>query len=189
MVSNGLNEYRLDCMNMNVVAKTLCWLSVGAATLSCHDEQVGWKGRLEARLVALDGAGVERTSFHADTDISFALNLVNVSSDTIDAGGYFDYCAVYNVDEFLLVYKRVSSPAQKWEPVAKAYVPPIFCAMVNLRLDIPPHSERSVCGMKWTTNTGNAPLGAGQYYTALSHLLEIDGKVLAVNLRLDFEIR
>ena len=150
--------------------KFLLGLTVAFSISNCTEDNVARVLHgLEARLVAYDESHVSRTSFNADTDITLILNLVNKSAGDIEAGAYWDYCSLYQVDEFLLVYRRSTSGvgAESWHPVGRAYVTPIYCATINIPVVVHPNSEVSVCGAKWSSNPGNSPLSAGKYDSAL----------------------
>jgi hypothetical protein len=157
----------------------------------CAEEEVGLADKLETRLVAYDEMNVERTSFSPGEDITLSLVLVNTSSQNVEAGTYFDYCSIYEQDEFLLLYRLTVSDTgvESWEPVGKPYAPPVYCATVALPVVVVANGEQIVCGFRWSNNPGNPPLGPGRYYTSLSHVEEIAGQVLDMDLRLDFEIQ
>jgi hypothetical protein len=159
---------------------------------NCSNEQdINTINTLDARLVAFDEAGVESTLFEANTNIRFALNLINDSNKQIEAGSYYDYCAIYSVEEFLLVYKWIKNDNGEdvWAPIGKAYVPPIACPTINIPVVIAAHGEATVCGMEWDTNPNNLPIGPGKYYTALTYTLELGDQSKQLNLRLDFEVQ
>jgi hypothetical protein len=62
---------------------------------------------LGARLVAYDEDGTERTVFEATTNITLGLSFINKSNDDIKGGTYYDFCDVYQSEEFLLIYKLI----------------------------------------------------------------------------------
>lgn len=84
---------------------------------------------LEAKLATLDEDGIEKTIFEAGTNVTLGVKLVNQSNEDIEAGGYFEYCDIYTIEEFLLVYKwmkKSENEEASWVPFGKAYVLPIY---------------------------------------------------------------
>lgn len=147
----------------------------------------------DAKLVAnIEGGEKEMTIFEENSDIRFYIKLTNSSDIEVEAGSYFDYCAIFNIKEYLLVYKwtkKDGDEKESWIPLGKAYVPPVNCPAINIPLTIPPNGETGVAGAYWSQNPNNLPLGKGKYYTALPYTLEIGGKSKNIDLKLEFEVR
>lgn len=145
---------------------------------------------LGARLVAYDEGGVERIKFAANTDIAFVLCLNNQADYAIDAGSYFDFCDVFQKDDFLLIYKLVQeeSGEEHWIPYGKPYQQPAPCPTIATKVIVPAHRETKVQGRAWNSVPNNPPFTAGKYYTAFSYTLELNGHSRKYDLKLEFEV-
>lgn len=157
----------------------------------CTDSQeVRPIDQLGARLVAYDENGIERTIFKANTNITFGLSLVNKSDHDIEAGSYYDYCNVYQKEDFLLIYKLMTQDngEEKWIAYGKPYQEPVACPTFSVAITVPASSEAKLHGGAWNSNPDNQPLTAGKYYTAFSFTLELDGQSRTHDLKLEFEV-
>ena len=150
----------------------------------------GSRRALGARLVAYDEGGTDRTKFEANTNIAFCLTLYNKSDQGIDAGSYFEFCDVYQKEDFLLIYKLVrdNNGKQNWMPYGKPYKEPIACPTINVRVIVPAGGETKVHGGAWNNVPDNLPFTAGKYYTAFSFDLAVDGQSRNHDLKLEFEV-
>jgi len=169
----------------------LLWAVLALFGSNCSDSQpVRSIDSLGARLVAYDEGGTERTKFEANTNISFALSFTNKSDQDIDAGSHFQFCDVYQEEEFLLIYKwvREDNGEENWMPYGKPYQEPVACPTINVPLIIPARSEAKVHGGTWNNVPDNLPFTAGKYYTAFSFDLELDGQSRKHDLKLEFEV-
>lgn len=148
---------------------------------------------IEAKLYATtkEANGSEKTVFEQNSDITMGLKLINTSNVAIEAGDLFSYCAVYEIEEFLMVYKWVKNDHDhqgSWIPLGKAFVPPIFCQTIYIPVKIPANGEFAIAESSWSRNAENLPLGPGKYYTALPYTLELHGKTKNFDLKLEFEV-
>ena len=169
----------------------LLWAVLALSGSGCSDsEPVGPIDYLGARLVAYDEGGIERTTFETDTNIKFILSFTNSSDQDIDAGNHFQFCHVYQQEEFLLIYKlvREDNGEEKWVPYGKPYQEPIACRTINLPLIVAASSEIKVLGGAWNNVPGNLPFTAGKYYTAFLFDLDLDGQSRKHDLKLEFEV-
>jgi len=176
---------------MKIVIKMLLWAALALFGSSCSDSQpVLPIDKLGARLVAYDEGGTERTKFGANTNITFILAFNNKSDHAIEAGGYFDFCDVYQKDDFLLIYKLVGDDngEENWIPYGKPYQDPALCPTINLPLIVPAHNQVKVHGGAWNNVPDNPPFTAGKYYTAFLFDLELDGQSRTHELKLEFEV-
>lgn len=176
---------------MKKVTQIFLWALFTLFTSTCSDSQeVQPIDKLGARLVAYDEDGIERTTFEANTNITFGLSLVNKSNDDIKAGSLFDYCDVYQKEDFLLIYKLIGDDKGEatWVPLGKPYKQPAPCLTISLPLIVPAHGEAKLHGRAWNSNPDNQPLTAGKYYTAFSFTFELDGQSRTHDLKLEFEV-
>lgn len=158
---------------------------------NCSDSQeVQPIDKLGARLVAYDEHGTERTVFEANTNITLGLSLINKSNEDIEAGTSYDFCDVYQKEEFLLIYKLISNDngGEKWIPYGKPYQQPAPCPTIGAPIFVPAKGELKLHGGTWNNNPDNPPFTAGKYYTAFSFTLELDGQSRKHDLKLEFEV-
>lgn len=158
---------------------------------NCSDSQpVRPIDSLGARLVAYDEVGTERTKFEANTNITFILSFNNKSDHAIEAGSYFEFCDVYQKEDFLLIYKLVrdDNGEENWMPYGKPYQQPAPCPTVGVMVIVPARGETKVHGATWNNVPDNLPFTAGKYYTAFSFDLELDDQSRKHDLKLEFEV-
>ena len=176
---------------MKKVIKMLLWAALALFGSNCSDSQpVRPIDNLGARLVAYDEGGTERTKFEANTNITFGLSFTNKSNQDVHAGSYFQFCDVYQKEDFLLIYKLVrdDNGEENWMPYGKPYQQPAPCPTINLPLIVPAHNEVKVHGGAWNNVPDNPPFTAGKYYTAFLFDLELDGQSRKHDLKLEFEV-
>lgn len=147
---------------------------------------------IEVRLYAAsEVGGKEQKIFEENSDLSLGLKLVNTTHKAIEAGSYADYCSIFDIEEFLTVYKWATNDhdnQEGWVRIGKAYVPPVNCPQPNIPVIIPAHGEVAVASAAWSLNPENAALGPGKYNTALSYTLTLEGKIRHFNLKLEFNV-
>lgn len=176
---------------MEKVLKLFLWAALALINCNCDDGQSGRPiDSLGARLVAYDEDGAEKTKFAANTDIAFVLCLNNKSDYPIEAGSYFDFCDVYQKEDFLLIYKMVQEDTgeEHWIPYGKPYQQPAPCPTIATMVIVPAHGETKVQGRAWNSVPDNPPFTTGMYYTAFSFTLELDGQSRRHELKLEFEV-
>ena len=173
------------------IIKMLLWAALALSGSGCSDSQpVRPIDNLGARLVAYDEGGTERTKFDANTNITFGLSITNKSDQDVHAGSYFQFCHVYEQDEFLLIYKlvREDTGEENWMPYGKPYKEPIACLAINIPLIVPARGEVKVLGGAWNNVPDNLPFTAGKYYTSFLFDLELNGQSRRHDLKLEFEV-
>ena len=108
---------------MENFVKILLWITLALSATGCDEDEASvLADSLEVKLVTLDENGEERAVFDAGTDVYFALKLLNSTNNEVKAGGYFDYCKIYQIDEFLLVYKWArnnENEKENWVPLGR----------------------------------------------------------------------
>lgn len=180
---------------LNTIIRVLILIFI----LSCKDDKDDINAdpffdAIDVKLAAaIEGSErTEMTVFENNTNINFFVKIVNKSNQDIDFGSYYSYSAIYDVEEYLLIYKLSKNDQdnqETWVPLGKAYVPPINCLMINLPLVLSAKGSVGVAGMPWDQNPDNLPLGPGKYYTALSYTFEHKGKSKNYDLKLEFEVK
>jgi hypothetical protein len=176
---------------MKKIMKMFLWAALALFNCNCDDSQPGRPiDSLGVRLVAYDEGGSERTKFETNTNITFTLSFTNNSDQDIEAGTYFQFCDVYQEEEFLLIYKwvREGNGEERWMPFGKPYQEPIACPTNNLPLIVPARGEIKIQGGKWNNVPDNEPFTPGKYYTAFSYDLKLDGQSRKHDLKLEFEV-
>lgn len=167
------------------------WTSFVLLVASCSDsEPVSPINSLHPRLVAYYDGVIERTKFEENTNITFALSFTNESDRNIEIGTSFQYCDVYQREEFLLIYKwvREDNGDEKWMPYGKPYQEPVACPTINLPITVPARGETKVVGAAWNTVPENLPFSPGKYYTSFSFDLVLEGQSRRHDLKLEFEV-
>jgi hypothetical protein len=160
-------------------------------SFNCSDShEVQPINELGVRLAAYDEDGVEHTTFEANTDIRFILNIRNISANDITIGAHYDYCNVFEDEKFLLIYKliRDHKGEEKWTPYGKPFNPPIYCLPINMPIVVPGEGEVKVLGASWNNNPDNPPLTQGRYFTAYVFTLKLEEQVRKYILKLAFEV-
>lgn len=177
---------------MQKITKMFLCAALALFSTSCGESQEAQPiDKLGARLVAYDEDGTEKTVFEANTNITLGLSLVSKSGADIDVGSYFDYCDLFQQEEFLLVYKLIKDDngEEKRIPYGKPYVQPAPCPTIPVPVIVPAHGEAKLHGGAWHNNPENSPFTAGKYYTAFSFTLELDGRSRKHDLKLEFEVK
>lgn len=178
---------------MENLFKVLLWTLFTMSMTGCNeDQQTILVDQFDVQLVILDEDGNEQTVFKNGEDVSMMVKLINLSSEEIEAGSYYDYCEIYTIEEFLLIYKwmkKSDNEEESWVPLGKAYVTPVNCPTVNIPVVVPAQGEKLVVGSKWSDNPANAQLTPGKYYTAFNYSLELDGQSKIVALKAEFEVQ
>ena len=157
-----------------------------------QDQDIPSINEISSKLVAYDQEGSEQSMFESGANIKFSLVLVNHANREIELGNYYDYCTIYNFDDFLKVYKfdkNQINDDEKWKLFGKAYIPPVNCLTVNLPFIVPSKSETIVAGCAWNSNTDNPPFNPGEYYTAMHDTVFIEDHKFIFNLELHFKVQ
>lgn len=176
---------------MGNIKRIFSWALLVLLSSSCNDDhELRPIDSLGAKLVAYDEAASERTRFDAQTNISFGLSLTNKGDVDINAGSYFDYCSVYEQEDFLLIYKlvRQENGEENWIPYGKPYQEPAFCPTILIPVIVPINGEVRILGGTWSSVPHNPPFTPGKYYTSYSFDLALDGKSRRHQLKLEFEV-
>lgn len=175
---------------MQRISTFLCAAFVLLNTNCDENQQIRTVDSLGARLAAYTEDGAEKTMVPANSNILFVLSFINKSDVDIKAATYYDYCSLFNIKDFLLIYKlvRLANGEARWMAYGKPYELPVYCPTIAIPVIVPAHGETKVHGSSWNRVPNNPPFTPGKYYTAFSFDLELDGQSRRHDLNLEFEV-